>query len=126
MLRVFYGFISVTDIFQLFQFFEVDTGKTTLYGDNMKHNIYFDGQVQSLRFPSQGIDVSVGVMAPGRYTFSTETDERVEILHGRVNFVSGAGEERLVIAGESYSVAAKSSFDVSCSDFVAYLCSFAR
>ncbi|MHB2008745.1 MAG: pyrimidine/purine nucleoside phosphorylase [Acidobacteriaceae bacterium] len=87
---------------------------TELYGLN-----------QSLRFQDgQNYDVSVGVIVPGEYNFSTDSAERVEILFGSLRFKSEAGSWRVVDKGKCYEVSAKSSFSINCTERVAYMCHF--
>ena len=52
----------------------------------MKHTLYFDGNVQSIRYRQANGDVSVGVMAPGNYRFSSDLAETVAILEGTLMF----------------------------------------
>ncbi len=48
----------------------------------MKHNIYFDGKVQSFGLTTEGGNATVGVISPGKFTFSTSTEERMAITSG--------------------------------------------
>ena len=89
----------------------------------MHHNTYFGGSVQSLRFPSECGEKSVGVMAPGEYSFTTSSAEHVEILTGALEFRMN-GVQRVVAAGASYDVPPQSTFTVVCSLPVSYLCHF--
>lgn len=92
----------------------------------MKHNVYFDGAIQSLRYTNGEREVSVGVMSPGTYHFSSEVAERVEVLSGCLEFsLDSVISKRLVISGEAYDVPPETSFCVSCNESVAYICYFA-
>jgi purine/pyrimidine-nucleoside phosphorylase len=92
----------------------------------IKHNTYFEERVQSLRFPASENELSVGVISPGTYSFSTASAERVKILSGSVEFSPDGGPSRAVQEGESYEVGPGSSFVVACSEYVAYICSFLK
>src|SRR4030042_3568814 len=48
----------------------------------MKHNVYFDGKVQSLALETENGSATIGVITPGRYTFSTSTEERMVVTSG--------------------------------------------
>ena len=48
----------------------------------IKENTYFDGNVKSLGFKQQGSASSVGVMAPGEYTFGTAAPEKMTVVKG--------------------------------------------
>ena len=48
----------------------------------LKHNSYFNGQVQSLALVVDGVSATVGVMEPGKYTFSTSSEEHMTITAG--------------------------------------------
>src|SRR5207248_11638632 len=43
----------------------------------LKHNTYFDGNVQSIGFERHGRRATAGVIAPGEYHFGTEAPERM-------------------------------------------------
>lgn len=91
----------------------------------IKANSYFDGQVQSLAFTQQDGESSVGVMAPGEYTFGTAAPERMVVVKGALT-VKLAGEQEWITygAGESFHVAGDSSFDLQVKESTAYLCEY--
>lgn len=88
----------------------------------MTHNIYFDGQVQSLGFNSEDGRATVGVITPGRYAFSTESEERVVIIAGQLRVKLPGEEWKAVRKGENYIVARDSSFEVEADSDSAYIC----
>jgi uncharacterized protein YaiE (UPF0345 family) len=91
----------------------------------MKHNVYFDGRVQSLGFDGPGGAASVGVIATGTYSFTTTGAEQVIVLSGSL-VVRLPGEDwRSVHAPGAYVVPAATTFEVSASADVSYLCRFA-
>src|SRR5439155_9444589 len=59
----------------------------------LKHNSYFEGQVQSIGFERLGRRMTAGVIAPGEYHFGTEAPERMTV-------VSGELFARLAVGGE--------------------------
>ncbi|NOH78316.1 pyrimidine/purine nucleoside phosphorylase [Vibrio sp. RE86] len=91
----------------------------------IKANSYFEGQVQSLGFSQQDGESSVGVMAPGEYTFGTAAPERMTVVKG-VLTVKKAGESEWVTyqAGDAFDVAGDSSFDLQVAVSTAYLCEY--
>jgi len=91
----------------------------------IKANSYFEGQVQSLGFTQEDGDSSVGVMAPGEYTFGTAAAERMTVVKGALT-VKKAGETEwnTYHAGESFDVQGDSSFDLQVAVSTAYLCEY--
>ncbi|MBN3495306.1 pyrimidine/purine nucleoside phosphorylase [Vibrio neptunius] len=88
-------------------------------------NCYFEGNVQSLGFEQQGDKSSVGVMAPGEYTFETAAPECMTVVKGSLT-VKRAGDEvwTTYSQGESFDVVGDSSFDLQVSVATAYLCEY--
>jgi uncharacterized protein YaiE (UPF0345 family) len=91
----------------------------------LKHNSYFDGNVQSIGFGRNGRRATAGVIAPGEYHFGTEAPERMTVISGELfaRFVPGA-EWRAYPAGTAFEIAGKSGFDVRAAEASAYLCEF--
>jgi uncharacterized protein YaiE (UPF0345 family) len=97
----------------------------------LKHNVYFDGKVQSVGFERNGRRATVGVIAAGEFHFGTDAPERMTVVSGeleaKVPGGSGGAPEgawRAYPAGTSFEVGAKSGFDVRASSPAAYLCEF--
>ncbi len=90
----------------------------------LKHNIYFDGQVQSVGFERLGRRMTVGVIAPGEFHFGTDAPERMTVVSGELAIRSGEGAWRIYPAGTQFEVAGKSGFDVRAAEPTAYLCEF--
>ena len=88
----------------------------------MTHNIYFDGKVQSLGFDSEDGRATVGVITKGRYTFSTDSEERVVIINGQLRVKLPDEEWKVVQKGEDYFVSRGSSFQVEADRDTAYVC----
>jgi uncharacterized protein YaiE (UPF0345 family) len=91
----------------------------------LKHNSYFDGNVQSIGFERHGRRATAGVIAPGEYHFGTDAPERMSVTSGElfVRLAPGA-EWRAYAAGTAFEIAGKSGFDVRAAEPSAYLCEF--
>jgi purine/pyrimidine-nucleoside phosphorylase len=89
----------------------------------LKHNSYFDGNVQSVGFERHGRKMTAGVIGPGEYHFGTDAPERMTIVSGEVDAKVGDGW-RTYPAGTTFEVPGKSGFDVRAREPVAYLCEF--
>jgi uncharacterized protein YaiE (UPF0345 family) len=91
----------------------------------LKHNTYFDGNVQSIGFERHGRRMTAGVIAPGEYHFGTDAPERMTVISGELHarFAPGA-EWRAYPAGTAFEIQGKSGFDVRAAEPSAYLCEF--
>ena len=86
-------------------------------------NEYFDGKVKSIAFQTETLPATVGVMAVGDYVFNTGDKEKMVVVSGSLTIkLAGETTETTYNAGESFEVAANSSFDVKVSVETAYLC----
>jgi purine/pyrimidine-nucleoside phosphorylase len=92
----------------------------------LKHNTYFDGNVQSVGFARNGVKATVGVIAPGDYHFGTAAAERITVVSGLLQArLDGSGEWQNFPAGTSFEVVSKSGFDVRAAGGpAAYLCEY--
>jgi uncharacterized protein YaiE (UPF0345 family) len=91
----------------------------------LKHNTYFEGNVQSVGFERNGRKATVGVIAPGEYHFGTDAPERMTVVSGELEAkIAGDSSWRAYPAGTSFEVGAKSGFDVRARAAAAYLCEF--
>jgi uncharacterized protein YaiE (UPF0345 family) len=90
----------------------------------LKHNVYFEGKVQSVGFERHGRRATVGVIAPGEFHFGTDAPERMTIVSGELEAKVGGAGWRSFPAGTTFEVAGKSGFDVRATEAVAYLCEF--
>jgi purine/pyrimidine-nucleoside phosphorylase len=88
----------------------------------MKHNVYFEGRVQSLGLETESGHATIGVITPGKYTFSTSLEERMKITSGSLNVKLPGETWNKVEAGKEFIVQANSSFDVEAPRDVAYIC----
>ncbi len=90
-----------------------------------KHNVYFDGKVQSLGFERNGRRATVGVLEPGEFHFGTDAPERMTVVSGEIAArLPGETGWRAFPAGTTFEVPGKSGFDVKASAPSAYLCEF--
>jgi purine/pyrimidine-nucleoside phosphorylase len=91
----------------------------------LKHNSYFDGQVQSIGFERNGMRATAGVIAPGEYHFSTAAAERMSVTSGLLRAKLPNGDWKDFPAGTYFEVPANSGFDVQAvGGPAAYLCEF--
>ena len=91
----------------------------------LKHNTYFDGNVQSVAFERNGLRATVGVIAPGEYHFGTAAAERMTVISGELRAKLEGKEWQTYAAGTAFEVPAKSGFDVQAvGGPAAYLCEF--
>ncbi len=89
----------------------------------LKHNVYFDGKVQSIGFERLGRRMTAGVIAPGEFHFGTDAPERMTVVSGELE-VKTDGGWRAYPAGTTFEVAGKSGFDVRALKPAAYVCEF--
>lgn len=91
----------------------------------LKHNSYFEGQVQSVGFERNGRRATVGVVDVGEFHFGTDAAERMTVVSGELwARLPGEAEFRAFPTGTSFEVPAKSGFDVRAGLPAAYLCEF--
>lgn len=91
----------------------------------IKENSYFDGGVKSLGFTQQDGESSVGVMAPGEYTFGTAAPEKMVVVKGALTIKRVDDAKWLTFtSGQSFDVIGDSSFEVKVEIATAYLCEY--
>jgi uncharacterized protein YaiE (UPF0345 family) len=88
----------------------------------MQHNIYFEGKVQSLTLETDQGRATVGVITPGKYTFSTSTQERMVVTSGTLNVTLPQGEKKTIGPNQEFIVEANASFDVETTGDTSYIC----
>src|SRR5262249_30538218 len=92
---------------------------------SLKHNTYFDGNVQSVGFERNGRRATVGGIAPGSYHFGPEAPARMTVVSGGLGVrPEGAAAWSLSPAGTAFEIAGRSGFDVRAETPAAYLCEF--
>ena len=93
---------------------------------NKEANIYFDGKVisRTITFADDSIK-TLGVMLPGEYEFNTEKKELMEIYTGELAvLLNENGEWKKIEGGMSFSVSAKSKFNIIIYKITNYCCSY--
>ncbi len=89
----------------------------------IKVNEYYNGKVKSLGETLDGIPFTVGIIEKGEYTFSTEKEEHMSIVHGSMLVkLPDAIDFKEYKTGEKFIVSPKKSFTVKIENPVAYLC----
>ena len=88
-------------------------------------NIYFDGKMTSrvVHF-EDGKKITLGIMLPGDYEFDTEAKELMEIQSGELDIKLSGEDWRTISGGESFEVAANSSFKLKVKTVTDYCCSY--
>ncbi len=92
----------------------------------MKHNSYFDGKVQSLGLNTSEGPATVGVIEPGKYTFKTDSEERMQIIAGTLKAKLPGAAWQAFARGQFFVVPSQASFDVEAAADVAYLCHYKK
>jgi len=89
-------------------------------------NVYFDGKCISYTFfTADGTRKSVGVILPATLTFGTAAPEIMEIQQGRCRVrLAGAEQWQEYQGGQSFSVAANTSFDIEVLEPTHYVCHY--
>lgn len=88
----------------------------------MKHNVYFDGKVQSLSVSTPDGEATIGVITPGKYTFSTSTEEKMIITSGRLKVKLPEEDWKEFLSGQDFVIDKDNSFDVEALKDVSYIC----
>jgi purine/pyrimidine-nucleoside phosphorylase len=88
----------------------------------MKHNVYFDGKVQSLGLITTDGNATIGVITPGTFTFSTSTEERMVITSGTLKVKLPGKDWVSMKKTTEFIVPANASFNVEADADVSYLC----
>jgi purine/pyrimidine-nucleoside phosphorylase len=94
--------------------------------NNMKHNSYFEGKVQSLGINTPEGYATVGVIEPGQYTFSTDSEERMSIVAGSMKVRLPDKSWQTVGKNETFVVPPHVSFDIDAAADVAYICYYRK
>ena len=88
-------------------------------------NEYFEGKVKSIAFEGSDLPATVGVMAPGEYTFGTSQREYMTVVSGElVVKLPGSDDWSTFGSGETFTVEANQSFDLRVAADTAYLCKY--
>lgn len=88
-------------------------------------NEYFDGKVKSISFSGSDLPATLGVMAPGEYTFSTSKREFLTVLDHQLKVkLPNESDWSVIESGNTFSVAANESFDLIVENETPYLCKY--
>ena len=92
----------------------------------VKGNIYEGGKVTSRTFwTADGERKTVGIMLSGSYSFSTSTQEKMEMTNGIVEVrLDPDGEWSRYKEGEFFMVPAGVTFEIRCAGVAEYVCSY--
>jgi uncharacterized protein YaiE (UPF0345 family) len=88
-------------------------------------NEFFEGNVKSIAVEGGELPATVGVMAPGEYTFGTSQREYMSVVHGELTVkLPGSEEWATFTDGDTFIVEANESFDLKVARATAYLCKY--
>jgi uncharacterized protein YaiE (UPF0345 family) len=90
----------------------------------MRHNRYFDDNVQSLGFSDAAGPATVGVIEPGEYAFGTSQEERMTVVAGTLWYRIPGRQWLSAAEGEGFTVPPGVTFEVKAEGPVAYLCRY--
>jgi uncharacterized protein YaiE (UPF0345 family) len=86
-------------------------------------NEYFEGRVKSIGFKTPTLPATVGVMAAGEYEFGTNQKEYMTVVSGSLSAIlPGTTAWQTFTQGQTFIVAANSTFQVRANVESAYLC----
>ncbi len=88
----------------------------------MKHNSYFEGKVQSLGVNTPKGYATVGVIEPGKYTFTTTMEEQITVVAGTLKAKLPGKSWAEFGEGRFFIVPPKVSFEVETKGDTAYIC----
>ncbi len=93
-----------------------------------KANIYFDGKVTSRTVVFEdGSRKTLGIMLPGEFEFTTADKEVMEIISGELDvLLPGENTWKAFRGGQSFEVAANSTFGLKVRSLTDYCCSFIK
>lgn len=87
-------------------------------------NVHYDGGVTSRTvLNDHGVRRTLGIMHPGDYVFETDSQEQIDLYAGRLQ-VTIDGESTTYESGDSFTIPADTTFDVSITDLVDYCCTY--
>lgn len=89
-------------------------------------SIYFDGKVTSRKIIfADGTIKTLGIMMAGEYEFATAEKELMEILAGDVEILLADSDDwQTINSGQSFEVAANTSFKIKAKTLTDYCCSY--
>lgn len=88
-----------------------------------KTNEYFDGNVKSIAFETNEGPATIGVMAVGKYEFSTSKKEFMTVTSGKMIVKLPSSDEwKEFNKNETFTIEANKKFNVEVSEETAYIC----
>jgi uncharacterized protein YaiE (UPF0345 family) len=88
-------------------------------------NEYFEGAVKSLAYATAQGRSTVGVIEKGGYEFGTSSHETMTIIEGRLEaLLPGEQDWQVFTNGQTFEVAANTSFKVKTAVQSSYLCTY--
>jgi uncharacterized protein YaiE (UPF0345 family) len=88
-------------------------------------NEYFEGAVKSLAYATAQGRSTVGVIEKGEYEFGTSSHETMTVIEGRLEaLLPGEQDWQVFTNGQSFEVAANTSFKVKTPVQSSYLCTY--
>jgi len=88
-------------------------------------NEYFDGKVKSIAVNGGDLPATIGVMAPGEYTFETSQREYMTVVEGKLRVkLPGSMDWLVVTNGETFTVESGERFELRVARESAYLCKY--
>lgn len=90
-------------------------------------NEYFSGNVKSIALQTRTLPATIGVMAAGEYTFSTDCLEIMTVVCGELTVkLPGSEEWKTFIDGQVFEVPANAEFQLKVPVDTAYLCKYQK
>ena len=88
-------------------------------------NEYFEGAVKSLAYDTAQGRSTVGVIEKGEYEFGTSSHETMTVIEGRLEaLLPGEQDWQAYTNGQTFEVAANTSFKVKAAVQTSYLCTY--
>lgn len=88
-----------------------------------KTNEYFDGNVKSIAFETNEVPATIGVMAVGKYEFSTSKKEFMTVTSGKMIVKLPSSDEwKEFNKNETFKIEANKKFNVEVSEETSYIC----
>ncbi len=90
-----------------------------------KASVYHDGRVTSRTVTTlTGQRKTLGIMLPGRYRFTPDEPERMDVTQGRCRVRIAGGSASEYIAGASFTVPPKKEYEIEVLELLDYVCHF--
>lgn len=91
----------------------------------LKANVYFEGKVTSRAIYAGAEKLTVGVVLPGEYEFSTTQPEKMQVVSGHFEvLLPGESQWKPFNEGSSFDLDAEVSFSIRTDEVSEYLCSY--